>query len=64
MPGSHHPQFLDVLHRSHAGVEDKVRTDKAMGLRNLPSQRVPGGVRRRVGGVRRVLGVNSWRFGA
>ncbi|MDH6580872.1 hypothetical protein P3T29_006566 [Kitasatospora sp. MAP5-34] len=36
--GSHHNQFLDVLHRSHATVEDRVRTDKAMGLRNLPSQ--------------------------
>lgn len=30
-------QFLDVLHRSHAGVEDRVRTNKAMGLDNLPS---------------------------
>ncbi|MGX6607352.1 IS1380 family transposase [Micromonosporaceae bacterium Da 78-11] len=38
LPGSHHPQFLDVLHRSHAGVEDRVRTNKAMGLRNLPSK--------------------------
>lgn len=36
--GSHHPQWIDVLHRSHAGVEDQVRTNKAMGLRNLPSQ--------------------------
>jgi hypothetical protein len=27
-----------VLHRSHATVEDRVRTNKAMGLRNLPSQ--------------------------
>ncbi|GAA2017544.1 IS1380-like element ISMsm3 family transposase [Nocardiopsis rhodophaea] len=35
--GSGHPQFLDVLHRSHAGVEDRVRTNKAMGLGNLPS---------------------------
>jgi hypothetical protein len=26
-----------VLHRSHAGVEDRVRTNKAMGLDNLPS---------------------------
>lgn len=33
---SHHVQFIDVLHRSHAGVEDRVRTNKAMGLRNLP----------------------------
>lgn len=36
--GSHHPQWIDVLHRSHATVEDRVRTNKAMGLRNLPSQ--------------------------
>jgi hypothetical protein len=36
--GSHQPQFLDVLHRSHAGVEDRVRTNKAMGLHNLPSK--------------------------
>jgi len=36
--GSHHPQFLDVLHRSHATVEDQVRQGKAMGLRNLPSK--------------------------
>ena len=38
VPGSHHPQFIDVLHRSHATVEDRVRTGKAMGLRNLPSK--------------------------
>ena len=38
MPGSHHPQWLDALHRSHATVEDRVRTNKAMGLRNLPSK--------------------------
>lgn len=38
IPGSHHPQFIDALHRSHATVEDRVRTNKAMGLRNLPSQ--------------------------
>lgn len=38
VPGSHHPQFLDVLHRSHATVEDRVHTNKAMGLRNLPSK--------------------------
>jgi hypothetical protein len=38
VPGSHHPQFIDVLHRSHAGVEDRVRTNKAMGLGNLPSK--------------------------
>lgn len=36
--GSHQPQWLDVLHRAHAGVEDRVRTNKAMGLRNLPSK--------------------------
>lgn len=36
--GSHHPQWIDVLHRSHATVEDRVRVDKAMGLRNLPSK--------------------------
>jgi hypothetical protein len=36
--GSHHPQWIDALHRAHAGVEDRVRTNKAMGLRNLPSQ--------------------------
>lgn len=35
--GSSHAQFLDVLHRSHADVEDRVRTNKAMGLDNLPS---------------------------
>jgi hypothetical protein len=35
--GSGHAQFLDVLHRSHASVEDRVRTNKAMGLDNLPS---------------------------
>jgi hypothetical protein len=38
VPGSQHPQFLDVLHRAHAVVEDRVRTQKAMGLRNLPSK--------------------------
>jgi len=38
LPGSHHPQWIDVLHRSHAVVEDRVRTNKAMGLRNLPSK--------------------------
>jgi hypothetical protein len=38
VPGSHQPQWLDALHRAHAGVEDKVRTNKAMGLRNLPSK--------------------------
>jgi hypothetical protein len=38
IPGSHHPQWIDVLHRNHATVEDQVRTNKAMGLRNLPSR--------------------------
>lgn len=38
VPGSHHAQFIDVLHREHAIVEDGVRTAKAMGLRNLPSK--------------------------
>ncbi|MDP9792622.1 hypothetical protein J2S43_001134 [Catenuloplanes nepalensis] len=37
LAGSHHPQWLDALHRSHAGVENRVRTNKAMGLNNLPS---------------------------
>jgi hypothetical protein len=35
--GSHQPQWLDVLHRAHASVEDRVRTNKTMGLRKLPS---------------------------
>ncbi len=39
VPGSHHAQFIDVLHRRrHAVVEDGVRADKSMGLRNLPSK--------------------------
>lgn len=38
IPGSHHPQFIDVLHRQHAIVEDDVRNGKAMGLCNLPSK--------------------------
>ncbi|MER5433689.1 IS1380 family transposase [Streptomyces sp. NPDC002588] len=36
--GSHQIQFLDALHRDHAEVEDRIRTGKAMGLHNLPSQ--------------------------
>nr|WP_179419679.1 hypothetical protein [Streptomyces sp. TLI_235] len=36
--GSHQAQFLDVLHRSHATVEDGVRANKALGLNNLRSQ--------------------------
>ena len=39
VPGSHHPQYIDVLHREHAVVETGgVRTAKAMGLRGLPSK--------------------------
>jgi hypothetical protein len=38
VPGTHHPQFIDVLHREHAVVEGQVRTAKSMGLRNLPSK--------------------------
>jgi hypothetical protein len=39
VPGSHHPQFIDVAHREHACVETAgVRTAKAMGLRALPSK--------------------------
>jgi Transposase DDE domain group 1 len=39
VPGSHHPQYIDVLHREHACVETAgVRTAKDMGLRGLPSK--------------------------
>jgi hypothetical protein len=39
VPGSHHAQYIDVLHRDHATVETAgVRTAKAMGPRNLPSK--------------------------
>ena len=39
VPGSHHPQYIDVVHREHAVVETSgVRTAKATGLRNLPSK--------------------------
>jgi hypothetical protein len=39
VPGSHHPQLIDVLHREHACVETAgARTAKAMGLRGLPSK--------------------------
>jgi hypothetical protein len=39
VPGSHHPQYIDVVHREHAAVETSgVRTAKAMGLRNLQRQ--------------------------
>jgi hypothetical protein len=35
VPGSHHPQYIDTVHRQHAVVETGgVRTAKAMGLRN------------------------------
>ena len=38
-PGSHHPQYVDTVHREQAVVETAgVRTAKAMGLRNLPSK--------------------------
>ncbi|MDX2678531.1 hypothetical protein [Streptomyces soliscabiei] len=36
--GSHQIQWLDVPHRHHAVVEDQVKTNKAMGLHNLPSK--------------------------
>ena len=36
VPGSHHVYFLDTLHRQHAAVEDRVRTEKATGIRTLP----------------------------
>jgi Transposase DDE domain group 1 len=36
VPGSHHVYFLDTLHRQHAVVEDRVRTEKATGIRDLP----------------------------
>jgi hypothetical protein len=39
VPGSHHGQYIDTVHREHAVVETAgVRTAKAMGLRNLPSK--------------------------
>ena len=38
VPGSHHAQFIDVLHRQHAVAGDGVRTANTMGLRNLPSK--------------------------
>jgi hypothetical protein len=36
VPGSHHVFFLDTLHRQHAVVEDRIRQEKATGIRNLP----------------------------
>ncbi|MGW4412486.1 transposase [Nonomuraea sp. NPDC004702] len=38
IPGSHQLAFIDAVHRDHAEVEDRVRTNNAMGLRNLPSK--------------------------
>jgi hypothetical protein len=39
VPGSHHPRYIDVLHREHACAGTAgVRTAKAMGLRGLPSK--------------------------
>jgi hypothetical protein len=38
IPGSHQAQWLDVLHRHHAVVEDRVRCNKAMRLHNLSSK--------------------------
>jgi hypothetical protein len=39
VPGSHHPQYIDTLHREHDVVETAgVRTAKAIGPRNLPSK--------------------------
>jgi hypothetical protein len=37
VPGSHHPQYIDTVHREHAVVETAgVRTAKATGLAHLP----------------------------
>ncbi|MFE3933423.1 IS1380 family transposase [Streptomyces goshikiensis] len=36
--GSHQIQWLDALHRHHAVVEDRVKTNKVMGLNSLPSK--------------------------
>ncbi|MEU7068483.1 transposase [Streptomyces sp. NPDC046161] len=36
--GSHQNQWLDAPHRHHAVVEDHAKTNKAMGLHNLPSK--------------------------
>ena len=37
IPGTNQPQWLDVLHRHHAVVEDHVRAAKTTGLGLLPS---------------------------
>ena len=43
VPGSHHPQYIDVVHREHAVVETAgVRTAKAMGLRGPPIEDLAG----------------------
>ncbi|MGW2515134.1 hypothetical protein ACWC0A_38390 [Streptomyces scopuliridis] len=36
--GSLQVQFLDALHRDHTKADDRVRTNKAMGLANPPSK--------------------------
>lgn len=36
--GTRQAQWIDAAHRHHAVVEDRVRTNKQTGLRNLPSQ--------------------------
>ena len=37
VPGSHHPQYIDTVHREHAVVETSgVRTAKAMGCATSP----------------------------
>jgi hypothetical protein len=41
VPSSHHVFFLDTTHRQHAAVEDRVRTEKATGLRNLSFKHLP-----------------------
>ena len=43
VPGSHHPQYIDAVHRQHAVVETSgVRTAKAMGPRR-PGRSTPAG---------------------
>ena len=46
VPGSHHPQYIDVVHREHAVVETGgVRTAKAMGLREPALEVLAGQLR-------------------
>ena len=46
VPGSHHPQYIDVVHREHACVETAgVRTAKAMGLRGAAIEDLAGQLR-------------------